>query len=137
MLIVMHAYLFCCRLARQQGILEQREAQQPELLRLSRELSDRDAQLAELHRQLRQVHQELAATTADLQQASASHETEAGNAAGRLSEAQQCVHQLAHTVRLLLGTLAQLGAAAAAAAPGGRSQVGAHLLTCSHALWWM
>lgn len=112
------------RLARQQGALEEREAQQPELLRLSRELSARDTQLAEMHSQLRQVHQELAATTADLQQAASTHSAEADSATGKLIEARQCVQQLAHSARLLLDTLAQLAAAAAAASePGGGSQV--------------
>ncbi|KAL4423912.1 hypothetical protein ABPG75_001213 [Micractinium tetrahymenae] len=104
------------RLARQQGMLEERQAQQGELQRLGCELGDRDTQLAELHRQLRQVHQELAAATAGLQQAAANHAAEATDGAARLAEAQQCVQQLAHTARLLLGTLEQLGAAAAAAA---------------------
>ena len=96
------------RLARQQGALEEREAQQPELLRLSRELSARDTQLAEMHSQLRQVHQELAATTADLQQAASTHSAEADSATGKLIEARQWLDQQAAAQQQLAQTVSEL-----------------------------
>lgn len=112
-----------CRLARQQAMLEERQVQEVELRRLDQELAQRDAQLADLHQQLQQMHRELTAATSGLQAATARRAAEADGSATRLAEARQCVQQLAHTVRLLLGTLAQLGTAAAAAAELGSTQV--------------
>jgi hypothetical protein len=63
-----------------------------------------------------QVHQELAAASAGLQAAAASHSAEAADAAAQLDAAGLCAQQLLGAVKQLLETLAQLGAAAAAAA---------------------
>ena len=105
-----------CRLAHEQGVLEERGQQQAAIARLSQQLAEREAQVEALHQQLRQVHAELAAASAGLQATAASHSAAAEGAAARLEHAGRCTQQLAQAVRLLLETLVQLGAAAAAAA---------------------
>ena len=62
-----------CRLAHEQGVLEERGQQQAAIARLSQQLAEREAQVEALHQQLRQVHAELAAASAGLQATAASH----------------------------------------------------------------
>jgi hypothetical protein len=62
-----------------------------------------------------QVHTELAAASAGLQAAAASHSADAAGAAARLDAAGLCAQQLLGGAKQLLETLAQLGAAVAAA----------------------
>lgn len=105
-----------CRLAHQQGVLEEREQQQAVLQRLGQQLAERDAQLSELHRQLQGLQQELGSATSSLQAAAAGHAAEAQGTAARLEQAGRCARQLLDALRLVLETLQQMGGAVAAAA---------------------